>query len=401
MRTIVATGAAQLQAEVQHELLCRADLRLLVVRSVPELLQTLRQGAELCLLGRGLEGASVAAAARAVRCNQGTAQVPVILLAGPDLERSERRGDFDEVLELPAPPGALSLLVSRYLGVPLREAERFAVRVHVFSTAPAEGRAAPADGPPPTEYLGTSVDLSELGMMLKAWRALPVGELLRICFLLPGQERKIDALAQLVRIDARSYMPAIGLALQFAALSAADRAALRGYIQALQAGGSLRWHIVREGERLTIVLSGVLRPEVDLGPLRQLRGELDLRLRDVRLVSPDGIQCWLDLIRSLSRTSRIRLLECPIAFVRQANAIGNLPEHIEVVSFFAPYVCPRCGLDEACLLDVERDMPCLDGAVPHRMPVFPCSACGGTLVLDDVPDRYFACLGAGYRSRSR
>ena len=78
-----------------------------------------------------------------------------------DLTHARSTG-FADVVDLPAAPGTLSLLVARLLGVPLREDERFAVRVHVFGSA-GEG----------DEYLGTSIDLSENGMLLKAKRDVP------------------------------------------------------------------------------------------------------------------------------------------------------------------------------------------------------------------------------------
>ena len=68
----------------------------------------------------------------------------------------------------------------------------------------------------------------------------------------------------------------------------------------------------------------MLSAEVDLSPLKQLRGEIDFNLREFRRISSDSIQAWLDLIRSLRGASKIRLLECPSQFVQQANAISNL-----------------------------------------------------------------------------
>ena len=86
------------------------------------------------------------------------------------------------------------------------------------------------------------------------------------------------------------------------------------------------------------------------------------------------------------------LHECPIAFVQQANAISNLLDNTEVVSFFAPYLCPRCGLDEERLIDVQRDLGPAQGRGRLKPPSFPCQSCGATLAFDDLPERYFAFL---------
>jgi hypothetical protein len=199
---------------------------------------------------------------------------------------------------------------------------------------------------------------------------------------------------RVVRHDAQGFQPEIAVGLAFESLSELNRRALREYLQTLLLARPFRWHIAREKERQVISLSGVLRADADLAPLQQLRGELDFRLREFRRISSDSIQTWLDLIRSLTGVSQIRLLECPIAFVQQANAISNLLDQTQVVSFYAPYMCPRCGLDEERLIDVERDLEGArePGQMLLRPPVFPCSSCGAPLAFDDIPERYFAFL---------
>ena len=64
----------------------------------------------------------------------------------------------------------------------------------------------------------------------------------------------------------------------------------------------------------------------------------------------------------------------------------------QVVSFYAPYMCPRCGLDEERLIDVARDLSDDKGNRVRRPPSFPCTSCGAPLVFDDIPERYFAFL---------
>lgn len=397
MKTIIATFSPELAQHLERDVLRRSDIHLVIARSLAELLDRMHsQRADLCFVGRGMGDGGPGQALAAIRGDRRTAHVPVVLVLGPGERPAElRRSDFDEVLELPPQPGALSLLLARFLGIALREGERFPVRVHVFSEGPAEGQEASGDGPPPSQYLGTTVDLSEVGLLLKTRRPLPVGERLALRFALPGHPGELDMRARVVRLDEQGFAPEAGVGLCFEALSEVDRRALREYMGALLSGRPFRWFITREGERQIISLSGVLRADADLLPLRQLRGELDFRMKDFRRISSDSIQTWLDLIRSLTGASRIRLLECPIAFVQQANAISNLLDNTQVVSFYAPYMCPRCGLDEERLIDVERDLGQASGMTPGapiRPPGFPCTSCGAPLSFDDIPERYFAFL---------
>src|SRR5207248_10165810 len=133
--------------------------------------------------------------------------------------------------------------------------------------------------------------------------------------------------------------------------------------------------------------SGVLRGDSDLDPLRMLFGDVYFGMREFRRISSDSVQRWIDFVRGLKNVARIHLLECPISFVHQANLITNLLERQEVVSFYAPYACDNCGLEEERLIDVQRDLA--GGKSP---PELACSGCGGQLFFDDLVEQYFAFL---------
>jgi hypothetical protein len=121
----------------------------------------------------------------------------------------------------------------------------------------------------------------------------------------------------------------------------------------------------------------------------QRRGDLWVRLRELRRIASDSVQKWIDFVRTLPPGEKLHLVECPVPFMHQANLITNLLERQEVESFFAPYSCPRCGLDEERLIDVKRD---LDGGKKRQPPAHVCSSCGGPLAFDELVDEYFAFL---------
>jgi hypothetical protein len=154
-------------------------------------------------------------------------------------------------------------------------------------------------------------------------------------------------------------------------------------------GRPFQWHVAEQDGKKVVSFFGVLRADSDLDPLRMLFGEVHFRMREFRRISSDSVQRWIDFVRGLKNVSRIVLLECPISFVHQANLITNLLDRQDVVTFYAPYTCPRCGLDEERLIDVARD---LDGGKKRTPPTFPCSACGTTLLFDDLVEQYFAFL---------
>lgn len=243
-------------------------------------------------------------------------------------------------------------------------------------------------------YLGSSIDLSLQGMLLRAARPLALDERLPLRILLPGRSTEVTAIGRVVRLDPTTYAPELGAALFFEQLSDEARQQIADLFAAAAAGRGFHYRIEpgEQDQGLLISLSGVLNATVDLTPLKQLRGELDFKLRDFRRISSDSIQSWLDFVRSLTGASRIRLHECPIAFVQQANAISNLLDNTQVVSFFAPYVCRGCHRDKEILLDVARDLTDAAGQLVRRPPPRRCDDCGQELAFDDIPERYFMFL---------
>ena len=385
MKTIVASHNPDLARDFDRDLLRRRDLRLVTARDTDDLVAKLREGADIGFIDRVLPDGDGASAVAAIRADKQLAQIPLVMVTAAGAPASDRAAaqaaGFADVVELPAPPGALSLLVGRLLGVPLREDERFAVRVHVFDAA--------GTTESPDTYIGTSVDLSENGMLLKARRASGPGMVLGVRFALPGRAGELSLRGRVVRVDAQSFAPQHALALAFEEVTPTDRAALRDYLKVLLGGRPFRWRTVEEAGRTVVELHGVLRADSDLTALSNLRGDVWLRMREFRRISSDSVQKWIDFIRALAPGEKLHLIECPIPFIHQANLITNLLERQEVESFYAPYSCAACGLDEERLIDVQRD---LDGGKKRQPPRMSCSSCGGALAFDELTEQYFAFL---------
>jgi CheY-like chemotaxis protein len=385
VKTIVASHNPDLARDFDRDLLRRRDLRLVTARDTDDLLEKLRAGADLCFIDRVLPDGDAASAVAAVRADKRLAHIPLVMVTATGAPAGDRAAaqdaGFADVVELPAPPGTLGLLVGRLLGVPLREDERFAVRVHVFdATNSVES---------PETYIGTSIDLSENGMLVKARKTASAGSVLGVRFALPGRAGELSLRGRVVRADDKSYAPQHALALAFEEVTPADRAALREYLRVLLGGRPFRWRSVEERGRTIIELYGVLRADSDVAPLANLKGDVWLRLREFRRISSDSVQKWIDFVRATPAGERLHLVECPIPFIHQANLITNLLERQEVESFYAPYSCAACGLDEERLIDVKLD---LDGGRRRTPPPQKCSSCGEAMAFDELVEQYFAFL---------
>ena len=60
-----------------------------------------------------------------------------------------------------------------------------------------------------------------------------------------------------------------------------------------------------------------------------------------------------------------------------------------IESFFAPYECEQCGHCASLCLDVAEH---LDTFRSMEMPARPCTACGGTARMADLPESYLLFL---------
>jgi CheY-like chemotaxis protein len=389
MKTIVASHNPDLARDFDRDLLRRNDLRLVPARNTSELLSRLRQGADLCFLDRVMPDGDGVSVLELIRSERSLDPLPVVLVTAagaPDGDPHEaRRVGFADVIELPAPPGGLSLVVGRLLGVPLRRDERFPVRVHVFDAAATPTGISDA-------YVGTSIDLSEAGILVKAQRDPAVGTQLRIRFALPGRPTELTATGRVVRVDIHAFEPQKGLAVKFEDLSAEDKDALQAYLRVLTAGRPFYWQLTRPtepGARPTVTLAGLIGGPTELAPLKTLTGPIDYRLRDLERPSATGVQHWMEFVRSVNGTQRLRLLECPVWFVQHAGRIPNLLEGQELHSFYAPFVCTGCGMERDRLLELERD---LEGGKRRTPPPLACDACSAALELAEPAEAYFAFL---------
>jgi CheY-like chemotaxis protein len=373
LKTIVATHNPDLARDFDRELLSRRDLCLVTARTVAELVESLRAGAQLCFIDRMLPDCDAETALVMIRADKRLGAIPAVMVtsegAPTDLARAREHG-FADVVELPAEPGRLSTLVAALLGEPVRGDERVGVRFDVHSLEAGGER-----------YLGAAVDLSEAGVLVRSPRRAEVGATPLVRFVLPGAPGALRLRAKVVRVDERELAPAHAVALSFEELTPLELETLRNYLE-LAGDRPLAWRI-SDGGRV-VSLYGVLAADQDLGELARLAGPVEFRMRELRIGS-DSVQRWIDFVRALA-AAPIRLVECPVSFVHQANQIINLLDRQEVISFYAPYGCARCGVDQEVLIEVARL------GTERTPPAFGCPSCGGPLAFDGPTEQYFSFL---------
>jgi hypothetical protein len=153
------------------------------------------------------------------------------------------------------------------------------------------------------------------------------------------------------------------------------------------------WRVVsRRGSAMSVALRGEIDENADFSDLRPiLRGDVELQLDGITRINSCGVREWVNFVRSL-RQPLVRSLafaRCSATVVLQLNTIYNFRGRARVSSFFAPYVCESCHADEYKLLSVDEHFP---DRTPHQLPAFRCARCGGTMLFDELPERYLSFL---------
>jgi CheY-like chemotaxis protein len=139
----------------------------------------------------------------------------------------------------------------------------------------------------------------------------------------------------------------------------------------------------------TVSLHGDFTEKTDLSLLSKgLEGvqRIDFNMREVRYISSAGVRVWSEFLGALGpRAYSFR--HASIAFMSQVAMIPSMTGSGDIVSFEAPYHCETCDYDDVRLLEHKSLVNVHGTIVP---PPLHCSSCGGELLFDDIPRRYFA-----------
>lgn len=150
----------------------------------------------------------------------------------------------------------------------------------------------------------------------------------------------------------------------------------------------LRIETVPQGSATRVIVTGDLSEHADFAAvLGAASRELVFDLRGVRRINSCGVREWIRLMDALRAEGRVLALEhCSVAFVNQMNMIMNFSGNARVRSFYAPYLCGRCGHEysELCLL--------AEGAAPDLPETSVCPSCGADAEFDDLRDAYLGFL---------
>ncbi|MCD6497595.1 MAG: response regulator [Deltaproteobacteria bacterium] len=268
---------------------------------------------------------------------------------------------FSNYLVLPVDPNSVRILVARLMGLRLRAAERFPIRVRVYTD----------------EYLGTTMDLSSTGMLVRADREMPQGAEVELKFALPGSADRMQVRARVARVDHETVRPQVAVALEFDPGTFHARKELDAYISSLVAGRTFHWTFNTAGA-VVVSLGGRLKDPSDLLELSShMEGPATLDLSGLSRIDTRCRDVWQSWLRGLDRGQGVPISTLSYELAVEAADDPGLMKHGVIGSIMVPHVCDACGLENLVAIAVPERPD--DSADPVT-----CPKCGGVMVPDEV-----------------
>jgi anti-anti-sigma regulatory factor len=141
-----------------------------------------------------------------------------------------------------------------------------------------------------------------------------------------------------------------------------------------------------------ILLAGSIDETAKLADLvgKAQRGRLVLDLAGVTFINSLGVR---DLIRMQAAAQgasiQVEMRRVSEPVVHQLNMIIATRGNAQVISFYGPYACDKCGLEASLLIDAIAHGTQLQKLEP---PPMTCPECGAQMAFNDFPERYFSFL---------
>ncbi|HUH03336.1 MAG TPA: PilZ domain-containing protein [Kofleriaceae bacterium] len=373
MLRVVVSNNPEVLARLDSPRLQRLGLEVMVAEHYSALEELVRtKHPELVVLDAELRGGSGFQLSQALRANPNLRDLRVVLVLGSILERTDldaiNASGCDDVLTLPFSDDDLFHHIVTLAGRTFRKNERVAVELEVELEIDEE------------KVPATVVDMSAGGLGLRLDDPLTEG--LTVTAILHHDGVRYPparAVVAWTRLAGGDHLAG----LSFAEVPVDTRLLIEALtlfeVFDVPAGG------------VRAYIHGDIIETTRLEPLAARLADADfieLNLREVRYLSSAGVRRWCHLLESLAG-KRYSFRHASLGFVSQMSLAPVVRGTAEVLSFEAPYHCEHCERDDVRLLDTAALYRRGDEIVP---PTLRCPSCGGELLFDELPWRYFAFL---------
>ena len=368
--SVVSYPSVALYRQLRDRRFQRRGLKHTAAPMGPELLAVTREERPQIVL---LDAADPQAFTLCVQIKREFPKSSVLLVFASSLDKKDianlASASADGVLFEEAPAGDLYEQAARLVGMSYRRTQRFEARLSADirvgeKTVQARLR-----------------DVSRLGAGLVVDQELPIerGSAVRLRFTRPTDDTAVELLA---RVAWRQHEKDRGWLIG-AEFSMDDRAALARLSE------MILWEIsLGDGPRAVVYVRGEINELADFERLRtRLPRTFDFDLSGIGRLNSAGIRLWIEFLRSVPSEASYQMVRCSVPYVVQAAMMHEMRGRGPIASFFAPYRCEDCDRESERLFQSAA----IAGPPPRAMPQFGCN-CGGTLVFDDLEDRYLSFL---------
>ncbi len=143
----------------------------------------------------------------------------------------------------------------------------------------------------------------------------------------------------------------------------------------------------RAGEVSIVRLRGEIDETFDRRAFLEGFGRLTVvDLDAVRSVTSFGVKEWLAAMRQVPTSAYVCFINARPSVAMQFNLVAGFAGHGELVSVYAPFVCPSTGEERHVLLDLRRDYSLLASHVLEEPECHP----GERAEFDDIFETYFS-----------
>lgn len=294
----------------------------------------------------------------------------VVLVMGRRITTDQMRkvsdSGCDEVLIAPMSADELYDVVAIQLGLPRRGSERYSIDLAVVTS----------DGARSVD--GRVTNLSVDGARLVLPEALSDGAKLTLT-ITPDNSEEDPLQVEAHVVWAQSHQKDTVIGASFDHIDDHTRARLSRLTQ---------WDIIEDHEYPRVVIKGDITEATSFADLLPVMvGRVDFDVSQVTYINSLGVREWVEFLKQ-APIQGYEFHACSIPFIIQASLVEDFLGRGTVTSFFAPYHCEECDLQEERLLQ-SATILATDSLTP---PVFNCPSCDGELEFDDIPRRFFAFL---------
>ena len=141
-------------------------------------------------------------------------------------------------------------------------------------------------------------------------------------------------------------------------------------------------------------VSGVVDEDNSLArSLKKIDGKtVIIDLSEITRINSCGVRDWVNWLNDLNaKGKQVILVRCSPCIVNQINLVNNFVGSGMVKSFFAPYYCPKCDIEQQKLLQVES-------FASMKLPAAPdsrgdgCNEAQCQMEFDDIEEAYVAFI---------